>query len=441
MRKLATIICFVVCVSTSLLGQNKIMIDQDLKTRKEVLNEFMDKRFGMFIHWGPVTLRGTEIGWSRGHQVAAADYDILYKEFNPVLFDAETWVMAAHDAGMKYITITAKHHDGFCLWPSAFTEYDIMATPYKKDVLAELAQACKKYNIRFCVYYSILDWHDPDYPLQNDGIKEPDAHANMSKFILTIKNQLKEIVTHYDPYMLWFDGQWESPWTDDMGADLYNYLKGLKKDLIINNRLGKEMTAIHDKEVDYTKMVGDYDTPEQKIGKLNLDFPWESCITIGSQWSWKPNDQMKSLKECLHTLIKTASGNGNLLFNVGPMPDGRIEQRQIELLKQMGHWLKTYGESIYETQGGPYLSTSDFSATRKGNKVFIHLFNKQNELVLPTMTGANVLSAALMNGTAIKMRTEEGKYYFKFPDQLPDNISNVLVLQLDQPANELPLIK
>jgi len=435
-------VCLLLISSQGLKGQNNIMSDQTIKTRKEVIDAFMDKRFGMFIHWGPVSLRGTEIGWSRGREVPIADYDNLYKEFNPVLFDAEAWARAAKDAGMKYLTITSKHHDGFCLWPSAFTEYDIMASPYKKDIIGELAKACKKYDIRFCIYYTILDWHDPDYPIRINGANVPDPNANMSKFVIKIKNQLKELVTQYDPYMIWFDGQWESPWTDEMGADLYRYLKGLNKDLIINNRLGKEMTAIHNEEVDYKKMIGDYDTPEQKIGKLNLDFPWESCITIASQWAWKPNDKMKSLQECLHTLIKTASGNGNLLLNVGPMPDGRIEQRQIDVLRQMGDWLKKFGDSIYETTGGPYAPNDDYSATRKGNKVFVHIFdNKKNKLELPALQGVNVLNASLMNGSSLKMQTKDGKYYFTLPDQLPDSTSNVLVLLLDKPAIDLPLIK
>ncbi len=442
MKKLIIAFSLLSGFASVLMGQNTIKIDPSIKTKKEVLDDFMDKRFGMFIHWGPVTLRGTEIGWSRGHQVALSDYDSLYKEFNPVLFDADAWVKVAKNAGMKYITITSKHHDGFCLWPSAFSEYDIMATPFKKDVLGELAKACEKYSIRLCIYYSILDWHDPDYPIHNNGSKELDSQANMEKFVFTIKNQLKELVTNYDPYMLWFDGQWESPWTDEMGADLYSYLKGLKKDLIINNRLGKEMTAIHDKEVDYAKMIGDYDTPEQKIGKFNLDFPWESCITIGNQWAWKPNDKLKSAKECLHTLIRTASGNGNLLFNVGPMPDGRIEQRQTELLDQMGRWLRSYGESIYETTGGPYYPTNEYSATRKDNKVFIHLFqNNQRELVLPSMKGVTVLTASIMNGSGVKMKTDKDKYYFTLQNHLPDTISNVLVLQLDKPAKDLSLIR
>jgi alpha-L-fucosidase len=434
------IIAYVFLFSASLFAQENILTGFRSTTSKQAMDEFMAMRFGMFIHWGPVSLRGTEIGWSRGQQVPVEEYDNLYKEFIPVLFDADEWVKTAKDAGMKYLTITSKHHDGFCLWPSDYTDYDIMASPYKKDIVGELAKACTKYDIKFCMYFTILDWHDPDYPIHNDG-KEPDPNANMGKFIVTIKNQLKEIITNYDPYMIWFDGQWESPWTDEMGIDIYKYLKGLNKDLIINNRLGKEMTAVHNKEVDFSKMVGDYDTPEQKVGNLNLDFPWESCITIGSQWAWKPNDKLKTYQECLQTLIKTASGNGNLLFNVGPMMDGRIEQRQVDLLKQMGDWLKIYGESIYGTNGGPYTPNAVFSATRKGNKVFVHLFDASiEELILPAFSGVKVLKSSLMNGKSVQLKETDGKYFIKLPSQLPDSVSNVLVLELDKNANEIPII-
>jgi alpha-L-fucosidase len=410
-------------------------------TSKEIMDEFMAMRFGMFIHWGPVALRGTEIGWSRGQQVLVAEYDNLYKEFNPVLFSADEWVKTAKDAGMKYLTITSKHHDGFCLWPSEYTEYDIMASPFKKDIVGELAKACKKHDIKFCMYFTILDWHDANYPVHNDG-KAPDPDADMSKFIVTIKNQLKEVITNYDPYMLWFDGQWESPWTDEMGIDLYNYLKGLKKDLIINNRLGKEMTAIHSKEVDYRKMVGDFDTPEQKVGNFNMDFPWESCITIGTQWAWKPNDKLKTFQECIQTLIKTASGNGNLLFNVGPMMDGRIEQRQVDLLKQMGDWLKIFGESIYGTRGGPYTPNEVYSATRKEDKIYIHLYNASaKEITLPSLQGVKVLKASLMNGGAIQVKEIAGKYILTLPEQLPDSVCNVIVLVLDKSTSGIPVMQ
>jgi alpha-L-fucosidase len=424
-----------------LYSVNSQTIDPKIKTSKTLMDGFMDKRFGMFIHWGPVSLRGTEIGWSRNRDIKELEYDNLYKEFNPVLFDANVWVMTAKNAGMKYLTITSKHHDGFCLWPSAYTDYDIMSSPYKKDIIGELAKACKKHDIKFCLYFTILDWHDKNYPIHNDG-KGLQADGNMDAFRGTIKNQLKEIITKYDPYMLWFDGQWESPWTDEMGVDLYKYLKALKKDLIINNRLGKEMSAIDNMNVDHNKMIGDYDTPEQRVGKLNMDFPWETCMTIANQWAWKPNDKVKSLKECLQTLIKTASGNGNLLFNVGPMPDGRIEQRQIDLLKQMGDWLKIYGESIYNTNGGPYITNKEYSTTRKGDKIYVHVFDgTKTELLLPAIQGIKILNASWLNGSSADLKEADGQYQVKITTQLPDKNSNVLVLQIDKPALNIPVQK
>lgn len=399
----------------------------------------MNMRFGMFIHWGPVSLRGTEIGWSRGHQVATDDYDQLYKEFNPVLFDADAWVRTAKDAGMKYLTITSKHHDGFCLWPTAYSNYNISATPYKKDIIAQLANACKKYGIKFCMYFTILDWHDPNYPIHNDG-KGVSPDGNMNAFMLTIKNELKEIVSKYNPYMIWFDGQWESPWTDEMGKEIYRYVKSLNKDVIINNRLGKEMTAVNNTEVNFSKMIGDYDTPEQKIGKLNMNFPWETCMTIGTQWSWKPNDQLKDVKQCVYTLIKTASGNGNLLFNVGPMADGRIEQRQVNLLKQMGNWLNIFGESIYGTNGGPYYPTNVYTATRKGNNVYVHILDTSvKELKLPALPGVEVQKAYFINGGSVAFKDLKTSYSFTLNPNMENTISNVLVLELNKPAINVPL--
>jgi alpha-L-fucosidase len=242
--------------------------------------------------------------------------------------------------------------------------------------------------------------------------------------------------------MLWFDGQWESPWTDEMGVEIYTFLKTLKKDLVINNRLGKEMSGVANTNVDHRKMVGDYDTPEQKVGTLDMEFPWESCITMCDQWAWKPNDTMKPLSQCLQTLIRTASGNGNLLFNVGPMMDGRIEQRQAEQLRRMGDWLRVYGDSIYGTRGGPYTPNDVFSATRKGDTVFVHVFGApQPVLRIPALPGATVRQSTWMNGGAADVRvTSGGQYEIALPAQLPHPLSNVLVLRIDRPAIQIPIV-
>ncbi|PSL46296.1 alpha-L-fucosidase [Chitinophaga niastensis] len=414
------------------------LIDPAIQTPKAVLDDFMDQRFGMFIHWGPVTLRGTEIGWSRGTNVPTEEYDNLYKEFNPVLFNADQWAQTAKNAGMKYLTITAKHHDGFCLWPTAFSDYNIMNSQYKVDIVGELARACKKYDIKFCVYFTVLDWHDQNYPVHISGDKNPDPNADMNKFVTTMKNELQEIVTRYHPFMLWFDGNWESPWKNEYAADVYTFLKKLDPNVIINNRLGANNQ--HPKLGPNT--IGDYATPEQEIGELNMKDPWETCMTICNQWSWKPNDQMKTLHQCIQTLAKVAGGNGNLLFNVGPMPDGRMENRQITRLKEMGDWLKLYGESIYGTKGGPFKPNEVYAATRKGNKLYIHVFERKSaSITLPVLPNTKIKKAFWLNGGKINYnRNAAGNITLQLPDQLPDSNDSVIVLELDINAENIPVV-
>ena len=402
------------------------------------MDDFMSKRFGMFIHFGPVSLRGTEIGWSRNKQVAQSDYDSLYKEFNPSLFDAEQWVKTAKQAGMKYLTITSKHHDGFCLWPTAYSSYNISNSPFKKDIVGELAKACKKYGITFCIYFTLLDWHDADYPVHNPYDSTQNVTGDMIAFTTRMKNELKELITSYQPYMLWFDGYWEKPWTVAYGKEIYTYIKSINPNIVVNNRLGKDPNSLNNDQ-----SVGDYLTPEQEIGKLNMAEPWESCITIANQWAWKPDDAMKSLKECIQTLVKTSSGNGNLLLNTGPMLDGRMEARQIKLLKEMGSWLQLYGESIYGTKGGPYTPGNSYAATRKGNKIYLHIFEKKNsEIDLPALPSVKIMKAYLLNNNAeVKFNMAGSILHIVLPDVMPDTNCSVIVLQIDKNAEELAVIQ
>ena len=397
---------------------------------QDPMTTFMSKRFGMFIHFGPVTLRGTEIGWSRNREVPAAEYDTLYREFNPVLFNADTWVRSAKQAGMKYLTITAKHHDGFCLWPTAVSPYNISNSPFKRDIVQELAQACRRQGITFCVYFTVLDWHDPDYPTKSPYDSTQDVKGDMRKFVRTMEMELKEIVTKYHPFMLWFDGYWEKYWTVEDGKEIYRYLKDLDPKLIVNNRLGKVPSSLSTPQ-----SVGDFLTPEQTIGEFNMKEPWESCITICNQWAWKPNDHMKSLKECIQTLERTAGGNGNLLLNVGPMMDGRMEARQITRLKEMGDWLKKYGESIYDTHGGPYPPAATYTSTHKDDKIYIHLLDKkENFLQLPSLPGVLIKKAYFMKGDALPFTQDEKTgYRITLPDTMPDTISSVIVLEIAHP--------
>ncbi|MHC5006517.1 MAG: alpha-L-fucosidase [Planctomycetota bacterium] len=399
-------------------------------------------RFGMFIHWGPVSLRGTEIGWSRGAQVPADEYDKLYQSFNPTLFDAGQWVATAKTAGMKYLVITAKHHDGFCLWDSELTDYDIMATPFGRDVLAELAQECARQGIRFCVYYSICDWHHPDYPTDSPGGRGAKPSPNMDRYTRFMKGQVKELVEDYGPLgLVWFDGEWEKPWTVDRGDDLYRFVRSLRPDIIVNNRVNKARHGMAGTTRQDIANPGDYDTPEQQIGAFNRDRPWETCMTICGQWAWKPQDEMKSLTECVHALVRTAGGDGNFLFNVGPMPDGRIEPRQVDRLREMGAWLEKYGESIYGTRGGPIEPGPFGVSTCRGSRVYLHILDRpEGNVLLPPMPCAIKRVSVLTGGHATITEGPDGAV-LSLPAVQRDPIDTIIALDLDRPAETIPPIK
>ena len=384
---------------------------------------WQDMRFGMFIHWGPVSLTGHEIGWSRGKETPIATYDSLYKKFNPTNYNAAEWVSAAKAAGMKYIVLTTKHHDGFCLWDTQQTDYNIMNTPFKRDVVKELAAACKKQGIAFGTYYSTCDWHHPDFPLTSPGGKVTRAKSDLDSYQRYLLAQIKELITNYGPLItIWNDVPQKF---QGRGAATIKMVRELQPDILINNRTGDG---------------GDYDTPDQRVGKYQDDRPWETCMTICRQWSWKPNDDMKSLKQCLQTLVTCAGGDGNLLFNVGPTADGIIEARQVERLKEMGAWLAKNGDSIYGTRGGPYKPTKSVAATRKGNVIFIHITAWPAEtLTLPPLPAKIVKSHVLTGGAATVKQTEAG-IEISVPAASRQEIDTIVALELDKPAMEISSI-
>ena len=359
----------------------------------ERLQWWRDARFGMFIHWGPVSLQGTEIGWSRGGErrgygsrgteVPVQVYDNLYRRFNPTRFNADDWVATARAAGMKYIVFTSRHHDGFSMFDTQADDYKITSpeSPFRRDVVRELADACRRADMRFGTYYSQPNWRHPD--------AFTDRHTNYLAFLRT---QVRELCTRYGTLdVFWFDGLGKSAKDYDAPA-LNAMIRELQPRILINDRDG---------------LPEDFDTPEQEIGKFQYTRPWESCITLCEQWAWKPNDRMKSLNECLETLVRCAGGDGNLLLNVGPMPDGRIEPRQVKRLEEMGDWLQHYGDAIYGTRGGPWKPGRAFASTRKGNTVFVHLLNfKGKALTLPNLP-RKVLSASVLTGGTARV-TQSG---------------------------------
>ena len=407
MKKINFILILVLSIFTS-FGQNST-------NNKQRIEEWKDARFGMFIHWGPVTLKGTEIGWSRGREVPVEEYDNLYRQFNAPLFDANKWVTIAKAAGMKYIILTTKHHDGFCLWNTRQTDFNVMHAPLGRDVVKELAEACKKQGIAFGTYYSTTDWHNPDFPLTSPGGTISRPTYDLDAYTTYLKKQVAELLLNYGPlFVLWFD----VPQRFDAirGQGVIDFAHTIQPDIIINNRTGAK---------------GDFDTPEQRVGGFQNDRPWESCMTIANQWAWKPNDEVKTLEQCLHTLIRTAGGDGNLLFNVGPKPDGTIEPLQVERLEEMGKWLGKYGYSIYGTRGGPFKPTDWGVSTRKGNTIYLHILKwngKSVRIELPDL-GVEIKNCKLAAGGKIKIGKKEGKTILEFGGESLQPINTLVEIE------------
>jgi len=278
---------------------------------------WQDAKFGVFMHWGPSSIAEQSISWSRGgprpgHPSKHAKrgtpveiYDNLYKKFNPVKFDADAWAKMIKDSGAGYLIFTTKHHDGFCMFDSAHTDYDIMSTPLKRDICKELADALHKHGIKVFWYYSQPDWHHPDY--------KTDKH---DRYITFLHNQLRELCTKYGKVDgIWFDGLGMPPENWD-SKKMIPMLRELQPGVIINHRYGGRHLM---------KQLGDFDTAENHIGHFQVDRPWESCIKIGGPWSWGGYDRSgQSAETCLRTLIQTAGRGGNLALNTGPSPLGEI---------------------------------------------------------------------------------------------------------------------
>jgi len=329
---------------------------------KKAFNERMrwwrDARFGMFIHWGPYAVPG---GVYKGNNSAAAEwimneenipaveYEEYARQFNPLKFDAKAWVQLAKEGGAKYIIITSKHHDGFAMWNSQVSGYDIAEfTPLKRDVLKELVDACKAAGIRLGFYYSIMDWHHPDAT----GERFTEYRDNY------MKPQLRELLTGYGKIgVLWFDGEWINEWTEPQGAELYSFVRRLQPEIIVNNRVGKGRNGMQGMSLDNSS-AGDFGTPEQEVlsqGGAAMD--WESCMTTNDSWGFKKSDNnWKSSTALIHNLVDIAAKGGNYLLNLGPDGEGLIPEAGQERFREIGKWLKVNGAAIYGTRSLPEYS-------------------------------------------------------------------------------------
>ena len=411
---------------------------KDLDQRMEWFN---DAKFGMFIHWGAYSVlkgswQGKEMEFYAEWIQAKADipkeqYVKVAERFNPEQFDADAWAKAAYEAGMKYMVITTKHHEGFCLWDSQYTKYDIKDTAgIDRDLLGELSAACKKYGLKFGTYYSTIDWHhDSQKPVEgakghwNKWAKiEMISPQKKKEYVQYMKNQLQELVDRYDTQIFWFDGDWNDFWTMEDGEDLYRFLRKIQPNAIINNRVAKR------KEFKY-----DFGTPENQTPGEKLDYYWEACWTINHSWGYKAHDKKwKSSQVLIQKLIDINSKGGNLLLNVGPTPEGTFPDGCIDRLAQMGQWTKMHGDVLYGTEYAPVKRPSWGRVLKKGNSLFLHVFDWPQNQQLKIEGLAGTLQKAYVfkqANEALQFEVDDQSFTIEIPKEAYDKNSSVVVLE------------
>ena len=454
----------VIAFALSLAFQGQVLLAQSLTGPADITPEtpsqrdqrmrwWRQARFGMFIHWGLYAVPAGEYNGKRSERIGEwimewaniprADYEKFTAQFNPVKFDAKRWVQIAKDAGMKYIVITSKHHDGFALYDSKVSSYDIVdATPYHKDPIKALAAETKKQGLKFCFYYSILDWHYPAAYVDAPG-KDPTAGNRTTKlkpggkeeYLKYMQAQLRELIMSYDPAVLWFDGEWQAWWTEADGKELYKFVRQLKPDIIINNRVGRGRQGMQGMSKTDQEYAGDFGTPEQQIPANGLPgVDWESCMTMNTTWGFKfYDDKWKSDQVLIRNLIDIASKGGNYLLNVGPTAEGLIPAPSVERLSEIGRWMKVNGQAIYGTSASPFAKQLEFGrATSKPGRVYLHVFDwpADGKLTVPAF-GKSVTKAYLLASAKRQLKitqTSDGVSLI-VPAQAPDPIATVIVLE------------
>jgi alpha-L-fucosidase len=409
-----------------------------------------DAQFGMFIHWGAYAVpagvyhgeRYRQIGeWIMSTaRIPIPEYEQFVHAFNPVRYDPDAWVRTAKDAGMKYIIITSKHHDGFAIFDSKVSSYDIVdAAPYHRDALKALADAAHRQGMKFGVYYSIMDWHHPDA----QGPNAPEynsrtwSNPNFGRYVEQyMKPELRELLTQYAAIdVLWFDGEWVADWNDDRGRDLYNYLRALKPSLIINNRVGHTRQGLSGLNKEGSVGLGDFGTPEQRVPPEGLPgVDWETCMTMNDTWGFKSfDDNWKDTKTLLRTLIDVAAKGGNFLLNVGPTAAGEIPPESVARLREMGQWMHVNGESIYATTVSPYGQPAwgRYTAKPAAGRVYAHVFDwpKDGKLVLTGMKEGPVRASLLVDGKSLAIAQGDAGIVVQLPAVAPSSIASVVVLE------------
>lgn len=395
---------------------------------------FRNAKLGMFIHWGVYSQLGKGEWVMENTHMKVGEYEQLAHQFNPTKFDARTWVSIAKAAGAKYITITSRHHDGFSMFATKATRYNIVDwTPFERDVMKELSAECARQGIKLFFYYSQLDWHNTDYwPLGRTGHSTGRADSGeWTRYLDFMDTQLTELLTNYGPIGgIWFDGMWDKPNADWRLPGTYALIHRLQPSALIvpNHHLAPkpgEDVQTFEQDLPGSNTAG-FNTKE--IGSL----PLETSLTINQSWGYNSTDsKFKSVAELVGYVVRAAGNGGNLLLNVGPKPDGTIQPEAVERLRALGEWMNEYGTTVYGTRAGPIAPQRWGATTRRGDTVFIHVLSQDRTITLsPPGFGARVVSATMFGSAAnVSMNRSSGSVTFTLPEASVNQPDRVIVVR------------
>jgi alpha-L-fucosidase len=409
-------------------AQNYQPSESNLKARQW----FQDAKFGMFIHWGVYSVPGRGEWVMENEKIPVIEYEKFAPQFNPAGFSAAEIVSLAKAAGMKYITITSKHHDGFAMFATKQNKWNIVdATPYAKDPLKQLAEECRKQGIKLFFYHSQLDWHNPDYlPLGRTGHAAGRAgNGDFNRYLEFMDAQLSELLTNYgDVAGIWFDGMWDKPDAEWRLERTYSLILKLQPAALVGSNhhhapFNGEDFQMFEKDLPGANTAGFNQT---SISQL----PLETCETVNGAWGYNQKDKkFKNVPDLIHYLVRAAGSNANFLLNIGPMPTGNVQPEFIERLRGMGQWMETNGSTIYGTRGGPISPRSWGVSTQKGADVFLHVLDWKDEyLVLPDIPG--IVGAHRYGSNAqLELKTLSGGLLLRLPAENRDPIDTIVVLE------------
>jgi len=414
----------------------------ELALPPDAMQWWRDAKFGMFLHWGVYTLPGKGEWLMWNERIPMRDYRKLADQFNPTRFNPTAWAETAKAAGMKYMVLTAKHHDGYCLFDSQVSNFTSLKTAAGRDFVAEYVQACREAGLGVGLYYSPLDWRYPGFFLP-DLYRESAEEMKQQTY-----DQVRELLSNYGKIdIFWFDGgdddwlgfggiEWgpngwqtrDRQWPQQKhysGKPLWEsekliaMMRELQPHIVINNRAGWQ---------------GDFITPERKVGAFNTERAWETCDTLAESWGWMPNRPMRSLRSLIHLLVQVVTGDGNLLLNVGPTPDGEIEPRMARRLAQVGAWLAEYGQSIYATRGGPFPTQPWGGFTWRDNHLYAHIIDWPEDTITIPSLAQRIRRVRSLTSNEVIIEKPNGEMLIRVPDadrQAPDTI---IELELDGPV-------